>query len=117
MRRLKTSDVFAFMRIASEAHIRDEVKALAAVIQRDGANADAQSVGYDLILSVLDRMGAKGAEKAVYDFLAGVWEIEPQAVADMELGEFGETMKTWATEYVDRDAVRAFFGQLSRLMR
>lgn len=117
MRRLKTSDVFAFLRIASEAHIRDEVKRLAGVVQAQGENADAQAVGYDLILSVLDGLSAKGAERGVYEFLAGVWEMTPQAVADLELVAFRDKFKHWAETYVDRDEVKAFFGALSRLMK
>lgn len=117
MRKLKTSDVFAFLRIASEAHIRDEVKHLAAVVQAQGDKADAQTVGYDLILSVLDHLSAKGAEALVYEFLAGVWEMKPQAVADLGLLEFRDKFKAWSEMYVDREEVKAFFGQLSRLMR
>lgn len=117
MRRLKTSDVFAFCRLCSEAHVRDEVKAIAAVIQRDGAAVDATRVGYDLILSVIEHMGAKSAERQVYEFLAGVWEMDADAIADMELKEFSDTMRTWGSEYLDKETLKGFFGSLSRLMR
>lgn len=117
MRRLKTSDVFAFLRIASEAHIRDEVKSLAETIQKNGGNADAVSVGYDLILSVIEHMGNRKAEAQVYDFLGGVWGMKADEVADLDLRAFRDTFRQWATEYVDRDELRSFFGALASLMR
>ncbi len=117
MRRLKTSDIFAFCRICTEAHVRDEVKAIAEVIQRDGANADATQVGYDLILSIIERLGTAKAEQMVYEFLGSIWEMDAQAVANMDLTTFSDTMRTWGSEYLDRDTLRGFFGSLSRLMR
>lgn len=117
MRRLKTSDVFAFCRICSEAHVRDEVKAIAAVVQKEGAEADATAVGYDLILSVVEHLGAKGAEHMIYEFFAGVWEMDPDDIANMELSELSDTIKRWGSEYVDKETLKAFFGSLSRLMR
>lgn len=117
MRKLKTSDVFAFLRITSEAHIKDEVRRIAEAIQKDGTNVNAQEVGYDLILAVMDGMSGKRAEAMVYEFLGGVWEMKPEDVANLDLVAFRDTLKTWATEYVDRAEVKAFFGHLSRLMR
>lgn len=117
MRRLKTSDVFAFLRIASEAHIRDEVKSLAQTIQTNGGNTDAVSVGYDLILSVIDHLGDRKAERMVYEFLGGVWEMDAGEVADLDLLTFRDTFKAWATEYIDREEMRYFFGALASLMR
>ena len=116
MRRLKTSDVFAFLRIASEAHIRDEVKSLAQTIQTHGGNVDDVSIGYDLILSVIDHLGDRKAERMVYEFLGGVWEMKAEEVADLDLLTLRDTFKTWATEYVNRDEVRSFFGALASLM-
>lgn len=117
MRKLKTKDVFAFLRVATEAGIRREIRALADQIAAAGEETDARSVGFDLIFSCLDHLGAKKAEGLVYEFLAGPWEMEPEAIADMDLSEFGDTAKKWATEYLDRETLRSFFGSLASLMR
>lgn len=117
MRKLKTADVFAFLRIAGEAHIRDEVRAIADKVAAEGAAIDAQKVGYDLILASVEGLGRKRAEAMAYEFLGGVWEMEPSAVAEMSLSEFWDTFKRWTKDYVDREEVRAFFGALSSWMR
>lgn len=117
MRKLKTKDVFAFLRVATEAGIRREIRALADQIAEAGEETDARSVGFDLIFSCLDHLGAKKAEGLVYEFLAGPFEMGPDVIAEMDLAEFGETATKWAKEYLDRETLRSFFGSLASLMK
>lgn len=117
MRKLKTKDVFAFLRVATEAGIRDEIRAIADQIAEKGELTDQRQVGFNLIFSCLDRLGAKKAEGLVYEFLAGVWEMDPQTIADMDLQEFGDTAKKWGTEYLDRETLKHFFESLAGLMK
>lgn len=117
MRKLKTKDVFAFLRVATEAGIRREIRVVADQISEAGEETDARSIGFDLILSCLDHLGAKKAEGLVYEFLAGPWEMDPEAIADMELSELLETCRKWGHEYVDRETLRSFFGSLASLMK
>lgn len=117
MRKLKTKDVFAFLRVATEAGIRREIRVLADRIAEEGEEADARSVGFDLIFSCLDHLGQKKAEGLVYEFLAGPWEMDPDVIGEMDLADFAATAKEWGTEYLDRETLRSFFGSLASLMK
>lgn len=117
MRKLITRDVFAFLRVVTEAGVRQEIKAIADKVADQGADVDARSVGFDLMLSCIEHLSAKRAEDLVYEFLAGPLEIPSGEIADMELVELSNTATKWFADYADPKAVKAFFGAVSRLMK
>lgn len=82
MRKLNTRDVFAFMRVVKCSGIREELQRVAMSI---GSSSDIKQVGLDTIYAVMEAMGDTKTEKAVYDFLAGPFEMEAEAVATMDL--------------------------------
>ena len=116
MRKLLTRDVFAFLRLASEANIRREVRLIAERLGGDESVTD-QDIGFELIFSCIEHLGAKKAEGLAYEFLAGPLELEPGAIADMELGKLADTLREWGEGYVDREELGRFFASVSKLMK
>lgn len=116
MRKLKTSDAPALMRVLAEAGIRTEVRAIVERAQAAGGGVKAEDLGWELILMALERLSRKNAEEALYAFLAGPLEVMPEEVADMDLAALMEALEAWGRNCFDREAARRFFGYVSRLM-
>lgn len=113
MRKLNTDDLWAFMRIVSEAGIREEIRKIAYEVQ-DNKLLEARDVGFDMILGIIERCSAAGIQKKVYEFLAGPLEIEADTIGTMEL----ETLIAALQEFVgmNENGLQAFFKGLSALL-
>lgn len=116
MRKLQTRDVFAFLRVASEADIRREVRLIAEKLAGD-ETISARDVGFELILTCIEHLGAKKAEKLIYEFLSGPLEMEPSDIEGMDLEELAKTGRAWFEGYIDKDSLTAFFRSASGLMK
>jgi len=117
MRKLITSDVFAFLRVVTEAGVRKEIKAITDLVADQGAEVDARALGYDLMLSCMEHLSGRKAEGLIYEFLSGPLGISADEIAGMELGELADTVTKWYADCADPKAVKAFFGAVSRLMK
>lgn len=116
MRKLQTRDVFAFLRVASQANIRREIRLIADRLAGD-EQISATDVGYELILTCIEHLGEKKAEGLVYELLAGPLEMETAAIETMELGQLAKTLREWADGYLDKEELQAFFRSASALMK
>ena len=116
MRKLNGHDVFMAFRVMQKIGIKDELVELAKAIQ-DKVNAPNQTtLGAKLILSVLANCGDEAAEKAVFAFLAGPLESDPETLANTELGQL-RNMVTDLIKMMNLEEWRAFFTSLAGLLR
>ena len=110
MRKLNTSDVFAALRLIRAANLREEIKPVMRVASE--GKLSVEDVGIDGIISVVEMLAEKKAEKAMYEVLSGPFEMEPEEVANMELVQFAENLQQLAKE----NDLRAFFGYVSGIL-
>jgi len=117
MRNLKSTDLFAALRITKEIGVKQELKDFAAALASGKINAKTQrEMGAELIFGLLGNCGTEAAERAFYDFLSGPLEISTQELREMDLLAFMEKIRDFV-EYIDVEAWRAFFQSLASLMK
>lgn len=103
MRKLKTSDIFAFSRCLKVIGIKDEFKKIA----ENGVNyKDAQSAGIDVIYNLFDIATEKKAEKELYKFLALPFEMSADEVENLEIDDLIEGIK----QLGDINTLKTFFN-------
>ena len=83
MRNLKTRDVPSFCRCLKKLGVRDQFRAVAA--ESDSAK-ELWDRGFDLVWGIFDAATEQTGENALYEFLAGPFEMTAAQVADLELG-------------------------------
>ena len=115
MRKLKTMDVFAAMRIAKAAGIKDEIKRIALEVS-EKTEISQKEVGAELILSVIEGLSEKNAEGMMYEFLAGPLEVEPETIANMELTELLDQIKELG-KLESPEGWSSFFKSLAALIK
>lgn len=111
MRKLNTSDVFAFARIVKASGMREELKK----ILKDVAASEDQNledVGIDTILALLEALSEKQSETAIYKMLAGPFENTAEEVEKMELPELFENLRTLSEE----NDLKTFFNYVSGIV-
>lgn len=110
MRKLRTTDYFAAMRIIRSADLREELKP----VIKMGAEGkiDMTDLGIEGFLYLIEATGSPKVEKAFYDFISGPFECEPEDVAQMELTEFSECLK----EFAEENSLKNFFDWLSNMI-
>lgn len=82
MRKLNTSDVFSLARLIKEIGIKEDIKKLSTSVNE---NTDIKEAGFDLIFTVIEKFAEKNSEPALYNFLSGPLEIDPEEVGKVEL--------------------------------
>lgn len=110
MRKLKTRDVPAFCRVLKQTGLQNKLGELAA---EAGSGADETALGMKLIQAVIEAAAEKNTEDCVYAFLAPIFEISPEELADLDLGEFFAGLKQMSAE----NDLLGFFGSAAALMR
>ena len=107
MRKLKTSDIFAFSRCLKAIGIKDEIKK----ISENSTNyKDITDAGFDLIYNLFDIATEKRAEKEIYKFLALPFEMQAEEVENMEIDALFAGLK----QLGDISTLKAFFKQAVR---
>ena len=91
MRKLNTSDVFAFARIVKASGMREELKKILKDVAAS-EEMDLEDVGMDTILAILEALSEKQSEAAIYKLLAGPFETTAEEVEKMELPELAEKL-------------------------
>lgn len=84
MRKLKTSDVPNFCRCLKKLGVREQFRAVA---EASDTVREAWEKGFDLLWGIFDAATEQAGENALYDFLAGPFEMTSQEVADLDLGK------------------------------
>ena len=114
MRKLKTSDVFAAVRIIKKADIREEVKRIAA--SANAGNVSIQDLGVDMLLGVAEGLANTGAEKLLYEFFGGLFEMDPAALEDNLLIDTLELFMQYK-DVEDKERWKAFFHVVAKLLK
>lgn len=110
MRKLQTNDVFAALRVIKAANLREEIKPV--LKKAAEGKADVQSVGIDGILSLVELLSEKKAESAMYEVLAGPFEMSAAEVAALDIVTLAENIQTLARE----NDLKVFFGYVSGIL-
>lgn len=117
MRALKSTDLFAALRVVKEIGVKDELKQFATALSDGRVSAKTQrEIGAELIFGLLANCGTEGAEKAFFAFLSGPLEIPVQELREMDLDVFADKVKEFVAS-VDVEHWKAFFGSLADLMK
>ncbi len=110
MRKLKTSDIPAFCRCLKKIGVKDQIQAISK--EADSAK-DMWDKGFDLIWGIFDLATEAEGENALYDFLAGPFEMSAKEVADLEFDILFNNLKQLA----DENNLTVFFGSAAKLMK
>lgn len=110
MRKLKTSDVPVLCRSLKKLGLKERFYALA----QDANNAqDVWDRGFDVLWSMFDAATEGTGEVALYEFLAGPFEMTAEQVRDLDLDILLENLQQMAAE----NNLAAFFKSAARLMK
>lgn len=135
MRKLNTSDVFAFCRIVKATDAREQLRVIVASAAKqkeaykaakaeaeaaraagkkakDPAQVDVTQVGVDGVLAIIEAAVEPRAEALVYRFLAGPLECSPDDVAAMPLDELVPVLRELARE----NNLTTFFNSVSGIL-
>ena len=88
MRKLNTSDVFKVARIIKSANLKEKV----IEIYKNKGDKDMDTIGLDVIFSVIEGCSEKNIESEFYSFLGGVAGLKTDEVANLELNKLIEIL-------------------------
>lgn len=95
MRKLKTSDVPVFCRCLKKVGLKEKFKSLAS---EANTVEDIWSRGFDFVWDLFDAATEETGESALYEFLAGPFEMSPDEVRDLDMDVLLENLGNLATE-------------------
>lgn len=95
MRKLKTRDVPALCRCLKKLGLKEDFRKIAAETDDEKTVWDK---GFDLIWGLFDKATEGDGEGALYEFLAGPFEMTPAEVEDLDLSEMISGIKQLAAE-------------------
>lgn len=95
MRKLKTSDVPVLCRCLKKLGIKEQFKAVA---KEANTLQEAWDRGFDLIWNLFDLATEPEGEGAIYEFLAGPFEMKPAEVRDLDVDQLLENLQHLAAE-------------------
>lgn len=95
MRKLKTSDVPVLCRCLKKLGVKDQFKSIA---KEANTLQEAWDRGFDLIWNLFDVATEPEGEGAIYEFLAGPFEMTPAEVCDLDLDQLLDNLQQLASE-------------------
>ena len=110
MRKLNTSDVFAMARVIRASGIRGELQEL--IRRVAGSDTPAESVGIEGFLIIMEALAERKSETAIYEALAGPFEMDAGDIATMDLESLSERL----TELVKENDLKRFFDFVLRIL-
>lgn len=110
MRKLKTTDVPVLCRCLKRIGLKEEFKKLA---EQSNTMADVWSNGFDFIWNLFDTLTEENGEDALYEFLAGPFEMTVQEVRDLDLDQLMDNLEKLAAE----NNLARFFKFAAKSMR
>lgn len=90
MRKMKTSDLFAFARCISQIGIKEDLKKIG--MEANSIN-DIYANGFEILFSLFEKVCEKKSEKPIYEFLGTLLECKWEEVRDMNPVELFEKLK------------------------
>lgn len=119
MKQLATSDVFAAMRIVKAAQLSDEVARMGALV-KSGHKVNMEEVGLQFVFRCIEKCAGTEAEKAIYNFLGNILDIEPKKIAATDPFELFDLLTEYKAQFFDGEEnqkrVASFFGCVAKLM-
>ena len=115
MRQLKAKDLFPALRVVNKAGIRDEIVRMADKVKEGGLKLDTREIGVEVVFNILGQAGEPAAEEAIFEFLAGPFEMTPAEIREMDLADLVENVK--ACVALNKDTLKPFFDSLAGLIR
>lgn len=112
MRKLQTSDMFSAMRLIKKANLKEEIKPILKRASQKGISI--QDVGIEAILDFMGIMSEKNTEQAIYEVLAGPFEMKAKEVEAMPPTQLVENLKELAKENDLKAFFQALFGLMSK---
>ncbi len=110
MRKLKTSDIPAFCRCLKKLGVKDKIQTMA----KDASNVqDVWDKGFELIWGIFDLATEAEGENALYEFLAGPFEMKPREVKDLDFEVLFGNLKQLAED----NNLNLFFKSAAKLMK
>ena len=109
MRKLKTTDIPSFCRTVKKLGLKEKFKTLAI---EANTGKDVWDRGFDLVWDLFDAATEQNGEAALYEFLAGPFEMTPQEVGDLDLDILFENIQHIAKE----NNLSVFFNAAAKLM-
>jgi hypothetical protein len=110
MRKLRTSDIPSLCRSIKKLGLKERFKNLA---QEANNATDVWDRGFDIIWDLFDAATETEGEVAIYEFLAGPFEMTPDEVRDLDLDVLISNMKQLAAE----NNLGVFFKSAAKLMK
>ena len=110
MRKLKTSDIPVLCRCLKKIGLQDQFKRIA----KEADNMkDVARLGIDFFWGLFDAATEHEGEAALYEFLAGPFELTPDEVADLDLDVLFGKLQQLAAE----NNLLPFFKSAAKLMK
>lgn len=102
MRKLKTADIPVFCRCVKRLGLKDKIREIA---QAANNIQDVWNFGFDFVWDLFDIATEKEGEEALYEFLAGPFEMTPAEVRDLDLDVLMENVQ----HLVKENNLKGFF--------
>lgn len=112
MRSLQTSDIFSAVRLINKIGVREEIKEVAKQVEEKPGKKLRFDAGFDLIFGILERAATQQSEAEIYNFIADLFECNPDEVRTMDPVELMENFEKVA----DFEKWKNFFGYVKRLI-
>lgn len=112
MRELQTSDLFAFVRLLNKAGVKEEIKTKVLGVD-DLSQLNAESFGYDILFTLLEKASEPKIEKELYSFFADIFGMKEEEVKTMDAIEFLENVGKVAS--IER--WKSFFSSAAKLTK
>lgn len=110
MRKLQTTDIFSAMRAIKKAEIKEGLKPY---LQMAAAgDMDLEDLGIEGFLGLIETLSETKSEMAIYEVLAGPFEMEAKEIKTMDLDVFIESLERLAKE----NNLKVFFKSLSGMI-
>ncbi len=110
MRKLQTQDVFATMRAIKRANLKEEIKPILKKVSDEGLAVE--DAGLEGILGLIEIFAEKKSEQAIYEVLAGPFEMDTKEVETLDLSILAENLETLSKE----NNLKRFFTLLAGLI-
>ena len=96
MRKLQTSDLFSALRMIRKVNLKEEIKPILKLA--GSGKLKVEDVGVEGIISFIEILAEKKSEQAIYEVLAGPFEMDPKDIEKMDIIAFSEYLQTLAQE-------------------
>lgn len=108
MRKLQTSDAFLLARIIKQANIK---QTMSDVIKAKSEDTNVESLGIDIVMTIVEACGNEKIEVMLYDLLAGITE---RAADDVKSQSIEVTIEQ-ISQIIKENNISNFFKLAGRL--